>query len=156
MRNPARGLLPLLSFQKAARFCVVGAAAVVSGCATNSQPSYMGGPSAGAPVPTRVNELQRKVEIEDDGKPAQAAPIRRSRPEDDDPTQPWSPNYGKGGTATPPLNEPAGLPRHTWPKPIETSMKTAAIALHASRRLNDAEADSVIARAISAHEMRNQ
>ena len=37
-----------------------------------------------------------RVEIEDDGLPAQLAP-RNRRPGPDDPSQPWSPNYGRGG-----------------------------------------------------------
>lgn len=37
-----------------------------------------------------------KVEIEDDGLPVQTAPRARIHDQPDDPSQPWSPNYGQG------------------------------------------------------------
>ena len=161
MRIRARGLAPLSSTTKAARVCVIGLGVVASGCAANKQPTYVGGPYAGAHqvAPSRVNEL-RKVEIEDDGRPAQSPPVRKMRPEEDDPTQPWSPNYGKGAAA--PASEPAvpqeQLPRAPWPKPVEASVRTTASAplVMATRRLSEAEAEDVMARAVAAHEMRKQ
>lgn len=48
-------------------------------------------------VPPQVAQAE-PVELEDDGLPAQVAPpLRRNRPEADDPSQPWSPNYGNPG-----------------------------------------------------------
>ena len=35
-----------------------------------------------------------QVEVEDDGLPVQAPPVHRGRPEADDPSEPFSPNYG--------------------------------------------------------------
>jgi hypothetical protein len=35
-----------------------------------------------------------KEDLEADGMPAQLPPLRRPRPIPDDPTEPWSPNYG--------------------------------------------------------------
>lgn len=164
MRIRARGPLPLMSTTVAARVCVIGLGVVVTGCAANKQPTYVGGPFAGANqvAPSRVNEL-RKVEIEDDGKPAQAPPIRKMRPEEDDPTQPWSPNYGKGA-ASPAVPAPAGdtvaplPPRAPWPRPVEASVRTTALPpqVLASRRLTEAEAEEVMLRAVTAHEMRKQ
>lgn len=160
MRIRARGPAPLSSTTLAARVCVIGLGVVATGCATNKQPTYVGGPYAenhGTGVPSRVNEL-RKVEVEDDGKPAQSPPARKMRPEEDDPTQPWSPNYGSGKAA--PASEPAVPmpPRQPWPKPVEASVRTTASApqVFATRRLSDAEADDVMARAVAAHEMRKQ
>lgn len=148
----------------AARLCVIGLSAVATGCAANKEPTYVGGPYAGTHqvAPSRVNEL-RKIEIEDDGKPAQTPPVRRMRPEEDDPTQPWSPNYGKGATA-PAVTAPAGdavVPppaRTPWPRPVEASVRTTASPpqVLVSRRLTEAEADDVILRAVAAHEMRKQ
>lgn len=165
MRIRARGFNPLLSTSVAARVCVVGLGVVASGCAASKQPTYVGGPYAGAhqvvpaPVPSRVNEL-RKVEIEDDGKPAQAPPVRKMRPEEDDPSQPWSRNYGKGGSA-PAVSGDAVMPAPTrapWPKPVDASMRTTAVApqVFATRRLSEAEAEDVMVRAVAAHEMRKQ
>lgn len=160
MRIRARGWLPLSSTTLAARVCVIGLSVVATGCAANKQPTYVGGPYAGsygAAVPSRVNEL-RKVEVEDDGKPAQSPPVRKMRPEEDDPTQPWSPNYGSGKAA--PTSEPVVpvQPRAPWPRPVEASVRTTAShpALQVTRRLSEAEAEDVMARAVAAHEMRKQ
>lgn len=46
-----------------------------------------------------------RVEIEDDGLPSQAPPLRRPQ-HPDDPTEPYSPNYGRGV----PGSAPAGAP----------------------------------------------
>jgi hypothetical protein len=124
----------------------------LAGCATQNAPSYAGVHEA---APQRVAERQWKVEIEDDGRPAQAPPVRRMRPEEDDPSQPWSPNYGKPPSAwqkpTPPAKE-----RTAWPQPIDASLQTATVdrPAKASRALNAAEADSVVLRAIQNHEVR--
>ncbi len=122
----------------AARIAVFGViGAGLAGCASKSPPNYAG------VDPRLVNERQWKVEIEDDGKPAQAPPARRMRPEEDDPSQPWSPNYGR---KLPAQINPVQPPRqHAWPKPVE--------AAHRSR-MDDQEADALMARAVNAHEMR--
>lgn len=162
MRNPRRGLVPSSVVSMAARIGVIGLSVVASGCATSQQqPTYVGGPYASQPhygqanqvAPTRVSAPQpRKIEIEEDGKPSQQPPARRMRPEEDDPTQPWSPNYGKTADPGQLPAEPAA--RNPGPKAIEASLRnTAAVP---ARRLSNTEADSIIARAISAHEMRNQ
>jgi hypothetical protein len=152
MRIPRRGLLPLDCTLVAARIGVIGLTVVASGCASNHAPSYVNGPSSQV-RPQQVAAIT-KEELEDDGRPAQAPPLRRSRPEDDDPSQPWSPNYGGP-------NSSSGEPSSHTPRPApksRTKMYDAAadaptkVAVH----LSTAEQDSVIARAISAHEMRNQ
>jgi hypothetical protein len=142
-----RGLAPFAAkIMFAARTCVIGLSVVASGCAASKSPNYAG---VYNPSVRPVNERPWKVEIEEDGKPAQLPPVRRMRPEEDDPSQPWSPNYGKGAgsAAQPPL---PSVPRTVWPKPIETSVKTTST----SRALPDAEADVLIARAVNAHEIR--
>ena len=135
------------------RLCAFGlVGAGVSGCATQSAPNYAG---VHQPAPQRVAERQWKVEIEEDGKPAQLPPVRRMRPEEDDPSQPWSPNYGK-----PPGEWQKPVPakeRAAWPQPIEASVNTASMnsaPSKPSRSLNAAEADQVILRAIQNHEVR--
>ena len=148
MRSRVSGVLPpAFPSLSAARICVIGltvvASGVVSGCASKEGPRY-----AGAPLPQQVNERQWKVEIEEDGKPAQAPPVRRMRPEEDDPSQPWSPNYGRSGASgpIPPAPIPQDVaPRTSWPKPVDASMR---------RAMPDREADDLVARAVNAHEMR--
>ena len=39
-------------------------------------------------------ERAPQVEVEDDGLPVQAPPVHRAKPEADDPSEPFSPNYG--------------------------------------------------------------
>lgn len=41
-----------------------------------------------------VTSPPKRIEIEDDGLPVQVAPFRYQRRADDDPTEPFSPNYG--------------------------------------------------------------
>ena len=87
-------------FSSAARLGVAGLAVLLSGCASK-QSSYEQARVA-APPPSQV----ARVEIEDDGLPAQLAP-RYRQPGRDDPTEPWSPNYGNGGRAALPAVTPA-------------------------------------------------
>ena len=69
---------------------------VLAGCASN--PRSLQSPvinwslaANDQPAPVAV----QKVELEDDGVPVQSAPSWRVRNAPDDPTQPWSPNYGR-------------------------------------------------------------
>jgi hypothetical protein len=143
MRSLRCGALPLSFSCPAARVCVIGLAAIVSGCAANKQPSYVAGPAAyavPAPMPQQIAaqtaKPASKSDMEADGLPAQTAPPARIRQEPDDPSEPFSPNYG-GPRANP---APAQAPRKVMQ----------------SARLNDVAADALIRRAIAAHEMRNQ
>jgi hypothetical protein len=153
MRVPRRGALPLSVHLSAARLGVIGLTAVLSGCSASREVSYVNGPSAQI-RPQQVAAVPAKEDLEDDGKPAQIPPLRRSLPEEDDPTQPWSPNYG-GPARTP--DQPSGYAPKPTPKP-RTKIYDAANEQPApvKVRMSRAEEDSVIARAISAHEMRNQ
>jgi hypothetical protein len=152
MRIPRRGLLPLDCTLVAARLGVIGLTAVVSGCAANHAPSYVNGPQA--TVQAQRLASVAKEDLEDDGKPAQVPPLLRAVPAEDDPSQPWSPNYG-GPTATP------GAPSHHTPRVAPKSRAktydaSADPTTTASVHMTRAEEDYIIARAISAHEMRNQ
>jgi len=96
---------------------VTACALVVAGCA---------GPSA-----ERSSTLQAQVhrmQMEDDGLPRQTPPPPRVRGEPDDPSEPFSPNYG-------------------------ARLKSAAVGSLA--RMSSAEEDAIIARAIAAHETRH-
>ena len=115
------------------RLGIAAPLALVAGCASD-QPQYVAGPMA-----DRVAAASPpKVELEDDGEPVQAPPLRRMRAEEDDPSQPWSRNYGKNGATA----EAAGAS-------MQASMGTLT-------RLSNADAEAVIAQAISAQEMRRQ
>jgi hypothetical protein len=158
MRIPRRGSLPLNLTLPAARLCVIGLTVVVSGCAAHQSPSYVNGPQA---RPQHIAAVS-KEDLEDDGRPAQVPPLQRSIPEEDDPTQPWSPNYGGPSNAP---GQPTGQPSMLKPKPQPKSRgKTydammeppAPMPAPMPVRMSRVEEDSVIARAISAHEMRNQ
>jgi hypothetical protein len=152
MRISLRGSLPLKLSLSAARFGVIGLTVVVSGCAANQSPNYVHGP--GTQIRPQHTAAVAKEDLEDDGKPAQAPPVRRALPEEDDPTQPWSPNYGGPGT---PPSQPSGMTPRPAPKPRGKTYDTAIqppapLPVRMSRN----EEDNVIALAISAHEMRNQ
>jgi hypothetical protein len=97
---------------------VLGLAAALAGCATSSG-NEPPGPSA---------RLQRdSAEIEADGLPPQVAPSSSIRFAPDDPSEPYSRNYG--------ARPPAGL---SGPP----------------SRMSPAEEEALIAAAITAHEMR--
>jgi len=68
-------------------------AVLMTGCASNSAET----PTAEVRTPPQqfaTTASGWKVEIEDDGLPAQSPPLLRRNPTPDDPTEPFSPNYG--------------------------------------------------------------
>lgn len=83
-----RALIPV-----AALFTVV-----LAGCASQSE--YYAG---------------AQVAMEDDGLPAQIPPLRRAKPERDDPTEPFSPNYGPPPPNMQDAAEQPGLPEDLPP-----------------------------------------
>jgi len=92
--------------RKSFRLCValgLVSALSVAGCASRA-PTYVRAPvyepSAQADAQATVGGYrqqheQRRVEIEDDGMEAQVAPPLVRKREVDDPTEPFSPNYGR-------------------------------------------------------------
>lgn len=95
---------------KGQTFAVSLMALLAGGCAHGSQSpyaetsSYAGGPrqtAAAVPIP---------VEMEDDGRPAQLPPRANAEPVQDDPHEPWSPNYG-GPNTTITAQKPTSLTR---------------------------------------------
>lgn len=107
--------------------------------------SYVAGPQqiAHMPVPPR-----RAVEMEDDGLPVQRPPMRRAIREQDDPREPWSPNYGK--QPAPPATSSDPQPKAAPRQASDTGKPT----LNATPVKFDA--DALIAKAIAAHEVYNQ
>lgn len=94
--SPGCGPLPVSSWwAQAHRFALaVVAAAVAGGCAQNSHTATAHDPSVAAPTYQVAAGQSRKADLEDDGREAQIPPMKKSRPEPDDPREPWSPNYG--------------------------------------------------------------
>ena len=137
----------------AARVCAIGAIALgLVACASNKEPSYVHGPQS-----ARLAMADpRPAEVEDDGMPVQAAPVRKLRPDEDDPTQPWSPNYGRGGAIVPmPPPIPRGTYPHRAPAEIEARLRPAIVISDGHvRRLSEDEADAIVLRAMAQHELR--
>jgi hypothetical protein len=96
----------------------LGPVVVLAGCATSS---------AGETATTRTQVRAERAEMEDDGMPAQVAPASTIRQQPDDPSEPFSRNYG--------------------PRP-------AARLAGPPTRMSSAEEEALIARAIAEHEMR--
>ncbi len=120
----------------------LGLAALCLGGCASKQASY--DPPARVAGPAALHgqgAWQVKVEIEDDGLPSQLAPRHRP-PAEDDPNEPWSPNYGKRAAkilAEPVATEPA--PRVKQP---------------ARQQVTVMDEDAIIRRAIAEHEIRRQ
>lgn len=138
-----------------ARLGVVAAvvsALALGGCAASQQSkdyqSYSGVPYPGdAPrrvaVATPPGGGRPASVIEGDGLPSQAAPMLRPNSEPDDPSEPFSPNYG------PP---PASVTREA-PRPPARPKEPAAAPVRRAT-VTEAEADAIVAQAIVAHELR--
>lgn len=82
-------------------------ALLAAGCGHTQKYTYPGS-YVGATVTPAVQQQQARVEMEGDGMPPQAPPRAGLRQMPDDPTQPWSPNYG--GPASPPLRKVSAAP----------------------------------------------
>lgn len=80
---------------RAVLFPLMAGAVLISaaGCAADNEAYY-----AGSPPPAYVAQGPA-VQMEADGLPVQAAPSARIRAMPDDPTQPYSPNYGGANPA---------------------------------------------------------
>ena len=93
MSSVHRGRVPPVRVARTPLLAVLSVALVAGGCGHDSEPYsqanwYAGGPrpqAAAVPIP---------VEMEDDGHPAQLPPRAEIARAPDDPSEPWSPNYG--------------------------------------------------------------
>jgi hypothetical protein len=131
----------------------IGAIAL-GGCASHST-TYHEQTYAGAGAGAHGMVRPTRVEIEEDGLPVQTPPPPRRRVEADDPSEPFSPNYGG------PRQQPAAAPSPQRPLaasvrgPVEPAATVAPPSSRPSRaRMSQAEADLIIATAIAAHERR--
>jgi hypothetical protein len=118
---------------------LIGLLAVLAGCANDR-----GAPHASASA-TPMHMAGVRVEIEADGLPAQIAP-RNHAPLEDDPREPWSPNYGSV--------------RPTRTSAIDTETESVAVAVPPPVQAmpvvyaRPVDAEEIIRRAVAAHEMR--
>jgi hypothetical protein len=118
MRRLRRGSVPVGLRRLLAWLGPLGLAVALAGCATSS---------AGDTSASRTHASVERADMEDDGLPVQVAPSSAIRRETDDPSEPFSRNYG--------------------PKP-------PARLSGPPTRMSSAEEDALIARAITEHEMR--
>ncbi|MGF1650368.1 MAG: hypothetical protein ACFCUN_07950 [Hyphomicrobiaceae bacterium] len=119
------------------------AAAFAAGCAHD--PSRHG---AGGPVGVQTAHMGRLAEpepkdLEADGLPVQSAPFRTERPVVDDPSEPFSPNYGRV-----PLR-PREVPEQLRGPAPEQHTSAHEPRIVASRPLSDREAQRVMMQAIA-------
>ena len=119
----------------------------LSACAW-SRASYDHQSQVGAPPAKVAIAVPPKVVIEADGVPSQPPPLRRRMREPDDPTEPFSPNYGPAPEGAEP--EPAPV-RET----VSPTRSAAGWAPVHRTGMSEAEANALIAKAITAHEARN-
>lgn len=115
---------------------LLAAALVLSACAQSNTP-YRYQSNVGADPEQRVaTAAPPRIVNEDDGLPQQHPPLFRRGPVNDDPSEPFSPNYGP-----PPLDDEA--------PPVRPAIKRQA-------QFTPAEVEAIIARAITQHELRTQ
>ncbi|MBU2533446.1 MAG: hypothetical protein KKB37_11945 [Alphaproteobacteria bacterium] len=123
---------------------VVGAGLIVSACA-QSQASNENRSQMGVPPSQRVAlSVPQQVELEADGLAVQAPPRVQQRPEPDDPSEPFSPNYG-------PPPEPAEAPPAP-PPPVRQASREPVILRSRTTPMSPAEVRAIIAQAMVAHE----
>lgn len=135
---------------------VLGTAVLIAGCASRQASHHSGYAQMGA---QRVAIASPRVEIEDDGLPAQTPPPRQASTTPDDPREPWSRHYGR--PAAPAASAgPAPRPATGSATAIPPALRAVAPAhpLPPARhvRLSQAEEEDIIMRAIADHEQRRQ
>lgn len=103
---------------------VISLAAMLAACSSAKHPA---GPQVFSwltPEPPQpVAIVQAEVELEDDGLPSQAAPAAGIRQMPDDPSAPWSPNYGRSGAGAGEIAARPSMPVGAWT--VETRGETA-------------------------------
>lgn len=136
------------------RLAIIGVAVLSAGCASKGPPQSYAQVGIGRPA---ANSVSPPVEIEDDGLPSQSPPVWRTRVEPDDPSEPFSPNYG--GTVAPVRKAAAG-PASSISAPVPAASPVSASAGYvrdtASHRaiVTEDEQELIIMRAVAAHEQR--
>jgi hypothetical protein len=94
---------------------VLSLAALLAACSNTKQPvgpqvfSWLA-PEPPPPAPV----VQAEVELEDDGLPPQADPVAGIRRMPDDPSAPWSPNYGRSAAGAGDIAARGSTPVSEW------------------------------------------
>jgi hypothetical protein len=128
-------------------------ALILAGCVSSHTSPFAGRSDVGNPAIAlqRAHMAQMRkpdvAELEDDGLPVQTAPFRTRRPAVDDPSEPFSPNYGAPDTPRKRVNERQA---RTW-QPDAAPKTTVA----GWRQLSPVEAEILVSRALAAHERRH-
>ncbi len=128
------GVVPVKQYRATfARAALAAILAVVGGCATNSTTTtsqYSGGQSSG----TNMHVAGVTTDVEDDGLPAQTPPSSAHvHQTPDDPTQPFSRNYGgvnPSATNAPLVEGPVEhrVPLHQLPKDLPPAFRQKLMA----------------------------
>lgn len=138
------------ALRSAMGWSAVGLALFCSACAAPQAPSGVAGPQPPPATATYVGTW--KLQVEADGLPAQHAPRERSNAPDD-PSEPWSPNYGSVPVRAEPL--PTALPPP--PQKLQhAARKSAHVPAADAHRIASIDAEDIIRRAVAAHEMRRR
>lgn len=103
------GPLPRPEFvsRASARALLIVAAALACGCAKNSAYTSAADPRVADPPYRVAGATNAKPDLEGDGQEAQVPPLKKPRAEPDDPSEPYSPNYG----SQPPVRRADPQPR---------------------------------------------
>lgn len=134
---------------------VLAVGLLVSACAS-SHASYEYPSNVGMSAPSRVAVAVPKVELEDDGLAVQAPPRVRKNAEPDDPSEPFSPNYGPGPLPGEPAAEPVKRQPVNLPAGRARRANGSTVILRSRvSPMSAQEAEDIIAQAVVAHEVRN-
>ncbi|MEL7302117.1 MAG: hypothetical protein AAGJ53_00305 [Pseudomonadota bacterium] len=148
--------IPFLSPLTLLPVAVSLAALLVSGCAQKQYNGPVADGSMAHVTPAHMTRMPKPhvPELEDDGLPVQTAPLRRRGKRVDDPNEPFSPNYGPDA-ATPPQD--AGYETEDGQRLSidEEGGWRARRAANTWAPIPAGRQNSVIARAMSAHEQRH-
>ena len=99
------------------RSAIIFSAFALAGCASNSSTSVVYQYPGDARIARPQHLAAAVVEVEADGLPAQTPPSARLRPVPDDPSEPWSRNYGGANPSRVPIevHDDEAPPLHKTP-----------------------------------------
>jgi hypothetical protein len=118
MRSVSNYLLPPLRAHRIAAMSLIAAIGLALGACSTARPQYQNPAWAGAQPPVPVPQKQAAYEAEagDPIKDAPLEPARRPAAMPDDPSEPFSPNYG-GPRSRPPVRISDAVPEAHDPEP---------------------------------------
>lgn len=126
---------------------LIGVGLLVSACAS-SHAGYDGHSNVGGPLPAQtVFAVPPVFERQEAGVSAPAQPQVRKHGEPDDPSEPYSPNYGPAPATEEPASQPRAPLRQARRQPFEYYSRTTP--------MSETEVQSIRVQAMIAHEQRN-